>query len=110
MGHEAVRHEVQAAAGKERWIEVVSAQEPFQAQGAFGGRPESVQLVIVDDHVVAVGVEVAAANGARLDGAVHRALLHIADALAAIGVDLMAVGFADGGRGRIGFDRDGDEA
>ena len=55
-------------------------------KAAIGGRPESIELVIVDDHVLVGSIGIAADDCTRIHGAVQRTLLDVADALAAVGV------------------------
>jgi hypothetical protein len=106
----AVGQQVERAAGEERRVELGRLQEVLQEQGLVLGRAELGQLGLVQGDVVAGGVGVAAGDGAGVDPAVGGAVLLVADAQAAAGVQLVEVRLLGGESGRVGLDRDGDQA
>src|SRR5262249_1647060 len=67
-------------------------------------------FVGLGDDMAAGAVFVAADDGGAVDGAVYGALLGVADALAAVGVEQMGRGHVAGADGRIGLERNADQA
>ena len=86
-----VGQEVQAAAGEEGGIDLRQRDELLQDKSLVPVRAQLLQLLGFDHDVLAAGVFVAADDSCRVDGAVAGAMLLVADALAAVGVEHMTV-------------------
>ena len=110
LGRRAVRKQVQAAPGEQQRLELSGTAEAFQAQGAILGGTKLVQLFGLDEQVLAGTILVAADDLGHVDGSMHGAVLGVADALAAGGVELVAGGQVAAADGRVGLERDADQA
>ena len=107
---DAVGQQVQAAAGEQDRIALPRRHEVFQPQGPVLRRTQGIEFVGVEHDVLVAAIFVALDDGGGIDGAMHRAVLGVADALAAVGMKLMKVTDLAAGHGRVGLDRRVDQA
>ena len=73
-------------------------------------RTQGIQFVGVEHDVLLAAIFVALDDGGGIDGAMHRAVLGVANALAAVGMKLMEVTDFAAGYGRVRLDRRVDQA
>jgi len=82
----------------------VDGEEPFEDQGLVPERAEPVQLLRRDHDVAVRSIRVAGDDGSGVDRAVAGAALVVADALAAVGVELIEVRGGVRANGGVGLD------
>jgi len=91
MGGQSIGAKIEAAAGKEHRVDMLGIEKALQAEGAVLDGAQPVQFVGVDDDVTVGRIGVAFDDGGGFDGSMGRAALFIANALAAVGMELMEV-------------------
>ena len=82
---------MQAPTGEQHRIALSRLHERSQPQGPVLRRTQGIEFVGVEHDVLVAAVFVALDDGGAVDRAMHRAVLGVADALTAVGVQLMEV-------------------
>ena len=96
---------MQAATGEQDRIALPRCHEALQPQGPVLRRTQGIEFVGIEHDVLVAAIFVTLDDGTGIDGAMHRAVLGVADALAAVGMKLMKVTDLTAGDGRVGLDR-----
>jgi len=110
LGRRAVGEQIQAPPGEQQGLDLLGRAEAFQAQGTILRGTKLVQLFGLDEQVLAGTILVAADDVVGVDGSVDGALLGVADALATVGVELVAGGQVAAADGWVGLEGDADQA
>ena len=105
-----VRGQVVGAPAEVDAAQLLGLDEAVDADGLVALRAQLVELVLVDDDVLALGVLVALDDLVAGDLAHLRGELLVLDAGVGLGVELVQRDVAAGRRGRVGLDRNRDEA
>ena len=89
---------------------VVASRATFKPSRPVLRRTQGIEFVGVEHDVLLAAIFVALDDGGGIDGAMHRAVLGVANALAAVGMKLMEVTDFAAGYGRVRLDRRVDQA